>query len=227
MKKIRTLLVTFSNNLGTAPLTAFRGAIIEKVGRENILFHNHLSDEKFVYKYPLIQYKIVNGQPAIYCLDAGVDELYKLFEKKTWIIDLKGTPLKLEVEGLDLKTNTLAISNQQHTYSIRRWQALNEDNHRKYLALSSMIDKLQMLEKILIGNILSFAKGIDWHIEEKVEVKIVDMPASKPSRVKDIKVDAFDLTFKTNIQLPCWMGLGKGASTGFGVIKEIKNKQSS
>jgi len=56
IKKIRTLLIIFANDIGAAQVTSFRGAVIEKVGRENSLFHNHLVDNIFIYKYPLIQY---------------------------------------------------------------------------------------------------------------------------------------------------------------------------
>lgn len=217
-KKLRTLLVTFSYQIPAHQVTAFRGAIIEKVGRENILFHNHLGDNRFSYKYPLIQYKIIKDQPAIYCLEAGVEELHKLFGQKTWVVDLKGTSVKLEIDALDLKSETLIVNGQMRSYTIHRWQALNEENYRKYQALPSMIERLQMLERILVGNILSFAKGIGWHVEEKIQVKIMDMPFIKPGRVKDIKVDTFDLSFQCNVSLPDWMGLGKGVSTGFGVI---------
>lgn len=222
MKKIRTLLVTFANDIGAAPITSFRGAVIEKVGRENLLFHNHLSDDTFIYKYPLIQYKKISGKPAIFCMDVGVDEIHKLFGQKSWIIDIKGTDIKLEVESLDLKTNTLLVNGHLKGYQLHRWQALNEENYKKYQALSSMVEKIQMLERILTGNILSFAKGIDWRIEEKITVKISDLKSITPSRMKDIKVSAFEVRFQCNVVMPNWMGLGKGASTGFGVINEIK-----
>lgn len=222
MKKLRTLLVTFANDIGSAPVTSFRGAVIEKVGRENLLFHNHLSDDTFLYKYPLIQYKKIGVHPAIFCLDVGVDDIHKLFGQKNWTIDLKGTDVKLEVESLDLKTNTLSVNGHLHNYQLHRWQALNEENYKKYQALSSTVAKIQMLERILTGNILSFAKGIEWRIEEKIIVKISDLQNIHPSRMKDIKVSAFDVKFQCNVVMPDWMGLGKGTSTGFGVIKEIK-----
>lgn len=132
MKKLRTLLVTFNNPIAQQQITAFRGAIIEKAGRSNILFHNHITSDTYVYRYPLIQYKTVYKLPAIYCVDAGVDEIHKLFENKTWTIDLKGEKVDLVVEDLNLKTVTLNVWDKPLEYQMQRWQALNEENYRKY-----------------------------------------------------------------------------------------------
>lgn len=57
MKKIRTLTIIFEGEIKSYEIPAFRGAVIDKVGQENIIFHNHLNDNEFIYKYPLIQYK--------------------------------------------------------------------------------------------------------------------------------------------------------------------------
>jgi hypothetical protein len=42
MKTIRILTVIFDTEIFPFETPAFRAAIIEKVGRENILFNNHL-----------------------------------------------------------------------------------------------------------------------------------------------------------------------------------------
>lgn len=224
MKKIRTLLVTFNNPIAQQQITAFRGAIIEKAGRENTLFHNHITSDTFSYRYPLIQYKTISKLPAIYCVDEGVEEIHKLFENKSWTIDLKGEKMDLVVEDLNLKSATLTISDKLIEYQIQRWQALNEENYRKYQALSSLTEKLEMLQRILIGNILSFAKGIEWHIDKPIVLHITDLQTEKLTRMKDIKVIVFNIQFTCNVSLPNYIGLGKGASTGFGIVKMIKSE---
>ena len=221
MKKIKTLLVTFSNDIGKAPISAFRGAVSEKVGREHLLFHNHLSDDTFRYKYPLIQYKKFGIHPAIFCIDAGVDEIHNLFGQRSWNINLKDSSIKLEVESLDLKPHELSVNGKLHTYELLNWRALNQKNEKIYNQFSSNIDRLTMLQKILVGNILSFAKGIDWHIEERIQVKIHDFPNMNKIPFIEIDTFSFNLIFDCNVFLPNWMGLGKGASTGSGVIKEL------
>jgi hypothetical protein len=219
LKKLRTLLVTFNNPITQQQITAFRGAIIEKAGRKNTLFHNHITSDTYLYRYPLIQYKTVYKLPAIYCVDAGVDEIHKLFENKTWTIDLKGEKMDLVVEDLNLKTITLNIWDKPLEYQIQRWQALNEENYRKYQTLNSLTEKIEMLQRILVGNILSFAKGIEWRIDKPIVLNITDLQTERLSRMKDIKVAVFNIQFTCNVSLPNYIGLGKGASTGFGVVK--------
>ncbi len=223
MRRLRTLLVTFDNNIPAHLVTAFRAAVIEKVGRDNVAFHNHVGDTKFVYQYPLIQYKTVHRQPAIVCLDEGVDEIHKLFEQRNWTINLLGEKIELKVDRLDLKTTTLNIWDKQFEYSIYRWQALNDKNYREYNSLQSLADKIRMLERILTGNILSFAKGIEWHIEQPVKLTITDIALERLNKMKDINVAVLDARFRCNVALPDWIGLGKGVSKGFGVIKKLHN----
>lgn len=73
MKKIRFLKIQFEGNLEPYEIPAFRGAVIEKAGRENLSFHNHASDEQFLYGYPVIQYKTIGKNPALICLDYGIE----------------------------------------------------------------------------------------------------------------------------------------------------------
>jgi len=73
-RKIKILTLIFDFEIERRDIPAFRGAIIEKVGRESILFHNHF-EEKFRYGYPLIQYKVFKGYPTIICVNEGTEEI--------------------------------------------------------------------------------------------------------------------------------------------------------
>ena len=222
MKRLRTLLVNFNNDIPTHLIPAFRASIIEKVGREEVAFHNHLGDTQFVYQYPLIQYKMAYGKPAIVCIDEGVDEIHKLFEQRNWKINLIGETIELKVDRLDLKTTNLNIGNKEFEYQVYRWQALNEKNFREYNNLPSLMERIKMLERILIGNIISFAKGIEWQIEQTISLSITDVSLERLSKMKDISVTTLDVKFSSNCSLPEWIGLGKGVSKGFGVVRRIK-----
>lgn len=222
MKSVRTLFMSFHNDLGQIPISAFRGAIIEKVGREHTLFHNHQGEYQFHHRYPLIQYKKRGLQPILFCLEEGVDEMYKLFEKKSWDLHILDTKFNLSVNEMRLGSTQLKVNGQLYTYQLSNWQALNERNYKEYHAAVSLTERISILEKVLLGNILSFAKGLDWRIEEQLFVAIQHITPPQPRRFKGTTVMTFNVQFASNILLPDWIGIGKGASIGFGVVKKCK-----
>lgn len=225
MKTIRTLLVSFDNNVPHHNISAFRGAIIEKVGRENLLFNHHIDDKRYLFRYPLIQYKSIHKNPAILCLGDGVDEIHKLFNKPTWEIDLKGKKIDLTIENLELKNHKASITKNSHSYSLYNWLALNQANFERYSKMADDLARIELLEKVLIGNILSFAKGIDWQIQEQIKVRITAIKKSKQLKYKNTHLMALGVDFISNVDLPSFIGLGKGASHGYGVI--LKSKRNN
>ncbi|MEJ7676329.1 MAG: CRISPR-associated endonuclease Cas6 [Segetibacter sp.] len=47
-----------------------------------------------------------------------------------------------------------------------------------------------MLERLLTGNILSFAKGIEWRIERPIKVQIQELKGEKMIRYKGVPLIA-------------------------------------
>lgn len=227
MKKIRTLLVQFDNELSHYEVSAFRGAVIEKVGRENILFNHHLDDTKYLFKYPLIQYKSIRKRPAVLCLGEGVEEIHKLFNQSTWGINLKGNKVDLKIDKLDLGNFTLNVWDKSEQYRLFNWIALNGENFKRFTALENEMEKLEMLEKILVGNILSFAKGIGWDVEKEIKVRINKTERTKSINYKNTRLLAFDIEFSTNAFLPNNIGLGKGVSHGYGIVRKVNKKEKN
>ena len=218
LKRLRYLTVRFDEEISHRELPAFRAAIIEKVGREHDLFHNHDSSSNSVYRYPLVQYKRIGRNPAIICLDAGVDEIHYLFQNRTWSIMVYDRPMELCVK--DLRLNQFNLQAWEHTFSfsIRDWLGLNQANYERFMALDYEGDRLAFMERILRGNILSMAKGLDWFIDREVKVRIRQLSPMRLQHFKDQLLSAFDADFDTNVFLPDLIGLGKGVSVGFGVV---------
>ena len=79
---------------------------------------------------------------------------------------------------------------------------------------------VSMLEQILIGNILSFAKTIDLFLEEEIDCKISKIDHYHFVECKGVRMRSFDADFTCNISLPDYIGLGKHASFGYGTIKK-------
>ena len=80
-----------------------------------------------------------------------------------------------------------------------------------------------MLEGILIGNILSMGKSLEWHITDKIQLKIVEVFDEKKVTFKKNSVMTFDVLIQSNVILPNNIGLGKGVSHGFGIIEKTKD----
>ena len=227
MKEIRILRVVFDVQIEPYEIPALRAALAEKAGWEHSLFHNHASADKVIYRYPLIQYKTYRKQPILFCIEAGVDEAHHFFQNKSWQIRIGDKQLDLKVESLDLRKVKVGIWKTKFRYRMWNWVGLNPKNFEEYGKLEGIKNQIEFLEKKIIGNILSFAKGIGWRIEEQIKVDILDLSPMKTIKLKKTKLSAFDLTFQTNVSLPQYMGLGKSPSIGYGMIKTIRSTRST
>lgn len=226
MKKIRVLKICFEQDIPSREIPRLRGAIIEKTGRDKILFHNHIGEAGLRYAYPLIQYKVIGRKGCLICIDEGTDEIHAFLGQRNWDIQLGEQKMTLTIDSLLANNFTLNVWDKYFTYSIYKWLAFNEENYRKYEEVITPADKISFLEKILTGNILSFAKGVGYNVEKKFEVHIQQIQKDYFATYKGTGLQAFDLIFRTNFFLPDFIGLGKGVSTGFGVIKSQHLKSS-
>lgn len=224
MKKLKLLKVQFDAKIAPYEVPAFRGAVIEKVGRENtLLFHNHLDDTKYNYNYPLVQYKTLYNNPSIVCLGEGVEEIHKFFEKPSWDLTIGRKSHEMKIHRLDMNQFTMQLWEKKFEYSIFNWLPINQKNHQDYNQLDALAEKISFLENKLIGHLLAFAKGIDWFVEDEIKVSITQFNEPHSIKLKGVRMMAFDLKFKTNVFIPNYLGLGKSVSLGFGVVRQMKN----
>ena len=189
---------------------------------EDVLFHHHKKNGQYRYAYPLIQYKIAEGEPVTIGLKRGAELLLRSFLEvdKLKLGDTKYDDLKRE---LTIKDKQISIEDDLiYEYKfLTPWLGLNQQNYKCY------VDKIQdqtfyqrqdFLSQILIGNILAFAKGIDWWIED--EVKVISKLEEKEVKFKDQLMVGFEGKIKTNVCLPDYIGLGKATARGFGALKK-------
>jgi hypothetical protein len=223
VKKIRCLRISFTEEIAHYEVPAFRGAVVEKVGTQHSLFHNHLGEEAFRYQYPLIQYKRVARRPMLLCLDDGTEEIQHFFQQKDWTLRIGEREVDMKIDRLDLKQLTMQVWDRPFRYEISHWMALNQHTYPAYQQLTGLADRVDFLERILIGNILSFAKGIGWHVDREIDVRITDLMDTRLMSVKGQKKMAFTLQFQSNVFLPDYIGLGKHVSIGYGIVKQRKN----
>ena len=65
--------------------------------------------------------------------------------------------------------------NKEFDYRINRWIPFNDKNYKEFKKIEGIAEQIQFLEKILTGNILSFAKGIGIWFERQVNCKIIKL----------------------------------------------------
>ena len=185
------------------------------------VLHNHYEDGRFRYKYPGIQYKVIDHIPTLIGINEGAELLPKLF-LKIKSIDIDGQEFPVNTKNIECKNIEVGYSNTLHEYAFSTlWMALNQQNYSKFQNLKNEAKKDEMLNSILVGHILSFFRntGIELQSSERLMAKV--NVQEKSTNFKENKMLAFSGKFVVNALLPDEIGLGKSVSRGFGTIKQL------
>lgn len=182
--------------------------------------HNHIGKDKFNYGYPEIQYKSIGGIPNIIAInDASkilIDIFYDVKE-----IDIKDKVMSILEKGYVLKTMEIGVSEGLLEYEfLTPWMSLNQENYAKYSRFTE--DKRAvLLKKVLVGNLLSMAKGLGCWVDRPIEVLIKLKPIEV--KYKDQLMIGFKGRFMTNFVIPDYLGIGRSVSRGFGTVVRVKS----
>lgn len=183
------------------------------------LLHNHYENGEFRYKYPTVQYKVLDNVPTLIGIAEGAELLPQLFLKINEL-DIDGKKISINTKNIEVNREEVGFSEDLNEYRFKTlWMALNQKNYPKYQNLKSDAEKQNMLNSIVVGHILSFFRntGIELDRAERLMAK-VDV-SEKSTNFKQNKMIAFTGKFIVNAKLPDEIGLGKSVSRGFGTIK--------
>lgn len=185
-----------------------------------VLFHNHLEDGRYRYGYPLVQYKIVGGKPVVVGINEGADLISKHFMDVEELVlgdqVYAGFEKTLKVEEVDLIFNPTL----RYRYEwLTPWMGLNQRNFQAYQQVlnGSVEDRQEFFQRILVGNILSFAKAAGCWVESQIFVAPECDP--RPVQFKGQSMVGFVGYFYANLTLPNLIGLGNSSARGFGTIQ--------
>lgn len=207
------------NKVESRDIPKIRGYLANKFP-QYLELHNHLGNDKFKYGYPVIQYKSIGGVPNIIAInDASKILIDIFFDVKE--IDMKDKVMSILEKGYVLKTKELGVEDGLVEYEfLTPWMALNQENYDKY-ARSPEDERAGILKKVLVGNVLSMAKGLDCWVDKPIEAMIKLRPVEV--KYKDRKMVGFKGRFMTNFAIPDYLGLGKSVSRGFGTVVRVKD----
>lgn len=222
---LNTLTIRFNNPISYREIPLFRGAIISAVGENcSELFHNH-SAEGYNFRYPMIQYKRIQGKAAIVCVGQGTEEIGAFFSAGNFRLRIGDDREEtFEVDAVLPRRTMVQVWDGEFRYYLRDWLPLNPDNHKRYQSADSIVERTQILEQVLIGNILSACKGLGITIEREIICRMISVDPPRKVYYKGQPMMSFSCEFKSNITLPDFIGLGKGASMGHGVVYRQKKK---
>jgi hypothetical protein len=183
------------------------------------LLHNHMGDGEFRYEYPKVQYKVIDSTPTLVGIAEGAELLTSLFLKiRELNINGKIYPVhQKNIEARQVKPGGVVALKTYRFETL--WMGLNQKNHDRYND-ANLLEREKLLEKILIGNCLSFLKSLDIFVETKLVAR--GSFKEKSTRFKNNRMIAFEGMFEINAELPDYIGLGKQVSRGFGTIRNVE-----
>ena len=218
MKEIRIACILFDGRLSEREIPSFRGAVMGIAGNDP-LFHNHTEDAKDINRYPRIQYKLIDGLPAVVGILEGADAVKRLFIPGAKHVLRIGREYR-EFVVQDVREEVFMPSLTEGKigrYRIHAWLPLNSENYEEYQGISSLAERVTKLDEILTGNILSLYKACEAFVEDRIVAHVVDL-APRIVTFKSVRMQAFDAVVESNFALPLHCGIGKGVSHGFGVV---------
>jgi len=181
-------------------------------------FHGHRGD-KLIYKHPLIQYKVFGGSALIVGLKEGA-YLLKALPKLNYleIYHQKNQVIK---QNATTEVFTFGMTENIITYSFTTpWIGLNEENYKDYMKVRKKPkDVVVLLEKILIGNILSMSKALGYVVEDKIKAILSIKERGIVEFKNEVELMSFQGEFKINFLIPDFWGLGKLSSRGYGTVR--------
>ncbi|HCC87183.1 MAG TPA: hypothetical protein DEQ17_02830 [Prevotella sp.] len=222
---INILTIRFRNGLKPFEVQPFRGAIINSLKEKRLLFHNH-DGKNLRYGYPLIQYKSLGGQASVVCVGEGTEEVWHFFEDSNFNLHIGHRTEHMDVENMRHDKFSISIAeDNMYVYHITHWLPLNEENYKAYIRSDNLCNRITLLERLLTGNILSMLKGVGLHAESKITTSIVDISHPNTAIYKKVRLVMFEATFRTNVLMPDYIGLGRHTSVGYGIINQVNNNK--
>ena len=186
---------------------------------EYALLHQHVTD-RLIYKYPLIQYKMLQGSPMVLGINEGAEVLKEIYDKFDEI-KLDENSYSILERSVTVKSEEFGCTEEIHSYRfVTPWLALSQENYPKYLD-ASWQERKELLRRILVGNILSASKGFGYVAKEHIRLEVGRMQ-DEICLLKGTQVTGIRGEFTTNFAIPEFVGLGKSVSRGFGAVTRLK-----
>lgn len=205
-------------------LNGFRGAFAALAGREHSVFHNHdnnsQSDREYLHRYPLVQYRVHDGNASIYAIGEGAEAIETMEKEGAFRhFKMNGRAIPLEVVRRSKERNIdlcILRLQEQSRYRIYHYLPFTPENYNTYKSHFALTTKVEMLQGLLTNHIIALLQGVGATYAEPLEVTIKDIDRVKKVKVLGQNMMAFDLVFSANVNLPEGIAIGRKVAFGFG-----------
>lgn len=215
MKKITIATLELPYATKGNELRQLRDEFVSLIGSEHNIAHGHNDDGTYEHKYALIQYR----RDFIIGIGKGAELLLS-----SWMQHRDS----LSDAHLNLSTVDVQLTEEANHYYMHRWLPLSNQNYLRWKDMNEL-ERKQELERILVAEMLTFMRGIDWYVQDKVIANITKIVNQKKVNVMNRKTAdweetnfiSFGIYFDTNVQLPLHIGLGRCVRLGYGVLEPV------
>jgi Cas6b C-terminal domain/Cas6b N-terminal domain len=189
----------------------FRGAIGRQIDRPE--FHHHRGG-RLIYQHPLIRYDARGQQATIAGLAEGAFLLRSIPAME--VLRLGHYQCRVTNRSIALSRAEVGPCPERLTYDFETpYLALNQANYAHW-SRSDSSDRHRLLQRVLVGNLLSLAKAIRLHVSERIQAEVDLEPNAWQELKPGVRLLGFHGTFRANFRLPDGWGIGKSSARGFG-----------
>jgi hypothetical protein len=213
----------FGRDLSPGEATHLRGYFGHTFADE-VLLHHHHADGSLHYAYPRVQFKVLDRTAYLIGLADGSELVTRLWMEVDRA-QIGADVLPVLEANLARRQESIGETEQPILYRFRSpWIGLNQENHRLYCMTRDPTERLELLERVLVGNCLVLAGAFGHRVRARLTS---DASGLRPrsTRFKGVEMLAFAGTFRINFRLPDHLGIGKSVSRGFGTVERIPGTQ--
>jgi len=175
------------------------------------------------YLYPRVQVKVINEKIFITGVGHGVEPVLQLTDNIKQL-DFGNITFDILEKRIDENKNIFNYKDEMVNYQfLTSWAALNKNSWKIFKNMESE-DKVNFLNKLLEKNLAFISNELKLTPPKKF-LSMIKVNSIEPASIDDNKWRAFNGVFKTNFNLPSFIGLGNGITRGYGTLLNVDSCQ--
>jgi hypothetical protein len=175
--------------------------------------------EGFIHRYPVLQCKQLKSDLIVTGISQGAGCLSVLTGEGT-MLGTGGSSCRITSRDPGIRSEPFGVTDSMLAYEfLTPWLALNQQNAKKFYDLKGKAERDAFMQKLLTTRLLTLAKSLDYRITAPItcEAKV----RFRRDRIGAENLMVFKGTFRTNLCIPDYLGIGRSVSQGYGTIKRI------